>query len=374
MNLTLPVAALCDPEERPRLTHPRAGRGGLAQHQLTGRFVLQRVPRIPGMAIAIVLSIILGMPPKLYGTPITQSSLAGDDTAQTEDLRDGIGLPLNPWVAALGVPALSQFIQKAPDGGLNVAQTSAPGRVTVSLPDPVGYQQTYSHRETLEQILRSIATVRPQSEVRVLQPDERPLSAAGSQSINNDSQDRGFYELFLQSETAGDALSAVVNLRTVDEHGVTFSILGVGNFGLDTIAGTHDVMLSDLSNGWSIAFSRFAYPNRVEYTTNPAQSPTSDMSPPKAHLLRLVVAWVLDFMASPIGILLAIVSGLALLVWVATSLLTVVRGTPSRHRRLKRRGLQHAGVTTGPRHKTRVAFSRRHSRSGRRFGKRAPQA
>ena len=356
------------------MPHPRAGSGALAQRQVTGRSVLPRIPRIPAIAIAIVLSILLAMPPKLYGTPIAQSSLAGDDTAQTEDSRDGVGLPLNPWVATLGAPALSQFIQEAPDAGLNMAQTSAPGPVTVSLPNPMEYQQTYSHRDTLEQILRSIATVRPQSEVRVLQPDERPLPAAGSQSINNDSQNRGFYELFLQSETAGDALSAVVNLRNVDEHGVTFSIFGVGNFGLDTIAGTHDVMLSDLSSGWSVTFSRFEDANRVEYTANPTQSTNSDLSPPpQPHFFRFVVAWVLDFLASPIGILLAILSGLALLVWTATSILTVVRGSPTRHRRVRRRKLHHAEVTTTPRRKRRVAFYRRHRRSGG-FGKRAPQA
>jgi hypothetical protein len=160
----------------------------------------------------------------------------------------------------------------------------------------------------------------------------------------------------LESETAGTALRAVVDLKTVDELGVTFSILGMGDFELDAMVGTHDVMLSGPA-----------------YPTNPTQ-PADDGASlrPRPSLFRLVVTWARDFLVSPIGILLIILSGLTLLVWAAISTLTALRGTPSRHRRFRRTGLGHAEATSAPRRKRRIAVAR-HRRSRRRSRKRVPQ-
>jgi len=375
LSLTLPLAALCGPEKAPHLPEALAGRAEVARRHHTDRFAPPRAPGISGMAIAIVLSVLLGIAPKVYAKPIAQSSLAPDDlgTAETEDVRHSDGMPPSTWLfAPLGTPVLSQSTQDILYRGLDVLPAPALGWATVSPLDPTEYQQTFSQRETLEQILRSIATVHSQGEVRTLERTEQPAQGAGRQSIN-DAQDRGFSELFLHSEMAGDALRAVVDLRTVDEHGVTFSIFGVGNFELDTLTGTHDVMLSDLSNGWSVTLSGSADPNRVQDAADPTEASDSGMNPaPRPHLLRLVVTWALDFLLSPIGILFAILSGLVLLVWAAALILTGVRGSPSRHRRLRRRRLRHAESTNRPRRKRRVALSR-HRRSRRRFGKRAPQ-
>jgi hypothetical protein len=165
----------------------------------------------------------------------------------------------------------------------------------------------------------------------------------------------------LQSEAAGAALRAVVDLNTVDEHGVTFSILGMGDFELNAIAGTHEVMLSDLSNGWSASISGTAY------ATNPAQAADDGASlRPRLGLFRLVVTWASDFLVSPFGILLLILSGLILLVWATISTLTALRGTPSSHRRFKRTGLGHAEATSAPRRKRRVAVARHRRRSRKR--------
>jgi hypothetical protein len=318
--------------------------------------------------IAAALSILLGVGPQLYAKPIAQSAL--DDISTTEAEYSGQGDSLLPsaWLfRPPGTPALSQSTQDVSQLGLNPPAPHAIGWTTVSPLEQAESQRSFSHRETLEQILRSITTVHPQGEPRASSLNVRAQQGAQRQSINGDARDRGFSELFLQSETAGAALRAVVDLKTVDEHGVTFSILGMGDFELNAMAGAHDVMLSDLSNGWSATLSGPAY------AANPTQAADDGASlRPRLDLFRLVVTWARDFLVSPIGILLIILSGLTLLVWAAISTLTAVRGTPSHHRRFRRTGLGHAEATAAPRRKRRIAAAR-HRRSRRRSRKRVPQ-
>jgi hypothetical protein len=320
------------------------------------------------MVIAAALSILLGVAPQLYAMPIAQSTLDDFSTAETEYSRQGDGLLPSAWLfTPRDTPVLSESTQDVSQLGLNPLSPYAIGWAMVAPDEPVESQHTFSHLETLEQILRSIMTVHPQGEPRASPRNVRAQQGAESPSINSDARDQGISELFLQSETAGAALRAVVDLKTIDEYGITFSIMGMGDFELQAMAGTHDVMLSDLSNGWSATLSGPAY------ATNPMQAADDGARPrPRPNLFRLAVTWARDFLVSPIGILLAILSGLTLLVWAAISTLTALRGTPSRHRRFRRTCLGHAEATSAPRRKRRVAVAR-HRRSRRRSRKRVPQ-
>jgi len=368
-------AALRGLEKAPRLPGDPGGRG-LARLCLRAPLVPARTLSLSGIAIAAALWILLGVAPQADAKPIAQSSPVSEDLGAVETEYSGRADGLSPnarLFTPLSAPVLLQYTQEVTLLGLNPLSPHAIELGAISPLGPQEFHQTPSHPDTLEQILRSIATVHPQGEPRVSPLKVRPQQGDGSQSISNDAQDQGLAEFFLQSETAGAVLRAAVDLKTVDEHGVTFSILGMGNFELNAIAGTHDVMLSELSNGWSATFSGSADPKRVPDATNSPQTGDNGASPrPRPNLFRLVVTWVQDFLVSPIGVLLTFLSGLTLLGWAAISTLRAVRGTPSRHRRFRKIRLTHGEPTSALPRKKRVAVSR-HGRSRRRFGKRAPQ-
>ena len=363
LSLASTLAASCSPTKGPLLPGASTDRAFAWRHladplPTAGKF------RVCGIVIAAALSILLGVRPQLYAMPIAQSALDDFSTTETEYSRQGDGLLPSAWLlfAPPGTPVLSESTRDVPQQfGLNQLPSPAIGWAAVSPLEPAESQHTFSHPETLEQILRSIATVDPQRVPRASLLNVRVQQGASRQSINSDTRDQGLSELFLQSEAAGAALRAVVDLKTVDEHGVTFSILGMGDFELNAMAGKHEVMLSDLSNGWSATLSRPAY------ATNPTQAADDGVSlRPRLNLFRLVITWASDCLVSPIGILLIILSGLILLVWATISTLTALRGTPSRHRRSTRTGLGHAEATNAPRRKRRVAVARHRRRSRKR--------
>jgi hypothetical protein len=356
LSLTLPAAS-CSLEKGPRLPGASAGHG-LAWRHLADSLATAGQTRLSGIVIAAALSILLAVGPQLYAKPIAQSALDDISTIDREYSGQGDGVIPSAWLfKPPGAPVLSRSTQDLSQVGLNQLPPSAIGWATVSPLAQGKSQRGFSHRETLEQILRSITTVHPQGE---------PRASSLNVRAQRDPRDQGFSELFLESETAGAALRAVVGLKTVDEHGVAFAILGM-DFELNAIVGTHDVMLSDLSNGWSATRSGPAYP------TNPTQAANGGASlRPRPSLFRLAVTWAGDFLVSPIGILLIILSGLTLLVWAATSALTAVRGTPSRHRRFRRNGPGHEEATSTSRRKRRIAVAP-HRRSRRRSRKRVPQ-
>jgi hypothetical protein len=372
LSLTSPLVALRYPEEGSHLPRARLGCGGIVGRY---RFILPQGPRFFGTAIAAALTILWAGAPQVLAKPVLQSLplLIDVSAPEAEDAKqtDGPAAGLQLFTPG-GIPVLSLPAQDVQQLGLNLLRPPATGWAPNSQLEPSGSQETLFHSETLEQILRSIATVHPQ-----IEPQGSPLNVRGQQggeSRNDGGQDQSVSELFLRSEIAGAALRAVVDLRTLDAHGATFSILGMGDFELNAVSGTHDVTLSELSNGWSATISGFADPNGVRYAFNSAQVASDGASPrPRPNLLRLMVTWVLDFLASPIGILITILSGLVLMVWVAISALRVVRATPSRHRRLRRARPIQGESTSKPRRKRRIVFSG-HRTSRRQSGKRAPQA
>lgn len=360
----------CAPGDGPRLS-AAAGReeawGYLAQAAAR-----ERRSRFSGRAAAAALSLLLSVVPEGHATLIVQSSSASDDFRAGEarrswhfdnELSSGAW-----WVTPLGAPVLPQPTKDWSQRGVRLL---SPGEIASAPVPSLEPSATALQPETLEQVLRSMTTVHPQFGSEVSLPNVRPQQGAGSQATDHEAQDRGLSELLLQSETAGVVLRAVVDLNTVDEHGVTSSIFGIGNFELDEIPDTHNVLISELSNGWSATFSG---PVGAKYSADPTRAADDGASPrPKHNFLRLAVMWVLDFLTSPIGILFAILSGLVMLVWAAISTVAAVRGTPSRHRRAFRRTRLDQEVTESARPRRRRRAVARHRRSRRRFGRRAPQ-
>jgi hypothetical protein len=227
---------------------------------------------------------------------------------------------------------------------------------------------------TLQQVLRSLVTVnsRAASPIGASYARADPQSATGEiQNGQDRQQDRALSERLLQSEIAGAAVQAIVDLKTVDEHGVTFSVWGMGQFELSA-GSTHDVTVSELSSGWSV--TAFGDPNQVRYAPEPSGISNAAMTPlPRPNAFRLAMAWLLDFLASPIGILLALLCGLALIVRVAIATLALLRASPSRHRRAFRKARHaHEVPASTPQRERRHSVRRRRSR--RRLGTRASQS
>jgi len=194
---------------------------------------------------------------------------------------------------------------------------------------------TITQQETVEQVLRSIATVRPGVQLQPVTSNSRPDQASARPNDAYSQSGGGISELILQSEAGGAALRSAIDLQSVDDQGVTFSIFGMGTFEFSTSAGTHEAALSELSSGWSARLPGAADLNYVAYSATPAKSVNEGgpWRPKSGTLFSLILIWVLDFVSSPLGILLMAFAGFMLLVWSTLQATTLLRRRPTRHRR-----------------------------------------
>jgi hypothetical protein len=363
---TLLFAPSRDPKQRPRRLATLAGREQALRHQLHPQIAC--TPSRCGSAIAAAL--LLGGAPEVYAMPIAQLSSVSDDFSAAETVRLGKvdGLSPRAWlITPLGTPTLLQPIQGWSQLGLGFLPLPA-----ISWPEPAAFQPMVSQPETLEQVLRSIATVHPRLGTGVSPPNMHAQPGVGSPGAANYAQNRGLSAPVLQSETGAAVMRAIVDTMAVEEHGVTFSVLDMGNFEPQSLNAMLEFMVPDLSNRWPVTFSLTGDPNRAQYSADLTRA-TDDSRGPRFGLssLRLAVAWVLEFLTTPIGILLAALSGLVLLGWATISTVIALRGTPSRHHRAFRR-TQEASTTIAPRRKRRGTTTA-NRRSRRRFRKHAPQ-
>jgi hypothetical protein len=185
---------------------------------------------------------------------------------------------------------------------------------------------------TLGGVLRSIITWHA--------ADETPAAARRSARVRSDplsgegdDSDLGvdLRKLILDSEVGGAMLRSIVDIKTADKSGATFSIFGLGNFALDFAPDLHSAIVSELSSG--LAFRMSLNGDRLGYDgypsaalgNNPAAVPHDNV-----NLVRVVWNWILDFLYSPVGALLSMSLAITVLVWICVKSVVFLQRRASR--------------------------------------------
>jgi hypothetical protein len=113
----------------------------------------------------------------------------------------------------------------------------------------------------------------------------------------------------LDSRTLGEALAAMVQPVVTAQGTQGFSVLGAGQFELETSSDVRDISISDVSMGISVSMPLHSGP--------PPQKEES-------HRIDLVV-FVANFLATPTGTLASISFGIVFLVWAMTRVALAMR-------------------------------------------------
>lgn len=183
-------------------------------------------------------------------------------------------------------------------------------------------------RETLRQVLRSVATTH---RFQQQQPRGLPQGAqrsAPSDETSGDTERRGLAELLLDSEIVGAMARSLVEIRTADGDGAIFSFLGLGDFVLDLTPSVHAAVLTELSSGLSVGT-----PLAGDYSfySNYGFSGTDSRMPrEKVNVLRLMWDWVVDVVFSPVGVLASMVAGIVLFLWLSMKSVSLLQRRASR--------------------------------------------
>lgn len=182
---------------------------------------------------------------------------------------------------------------------------------------------------SLREVLRTIVTLH--------QADRKPpsLGPAAPASGDRDADDSGIdlRKLILDSEVAGTMLRSIVDIKSSDGRGATFSILGLGNFALDVAPDVHAAIVSELSSGMGFHMSLLGdgrgYDGYPQATVNGNGLP--DMPHTHINLVRAAWAWFLDFLNSPFGALVSMTAAIALFVWVCAKSVVFLQRRASRY-------------------------------------------
>ena len=123
----------------------------------------------------------------------------------------------------------------------------------------------------------------------------------------------------LDRSSATRMLRGIIDVKAENDRSIVFSVLGMGNFVLERAPASGAVRLSELSSGWSGALMP-----RDELNTNIAGIGTEQRAA-SAHndrsALLAGVAWLLDLLWSPLGIIVMTIAALIVM------LATIVRST-----------------------------------------------
>ena len=158
---------------------------------------------------------------------------------------------------------------------------------------------------TLGQVLRTLVNRGSSGSADPLDPD--PTAAQGT------SRSDGVAQMLLDNETLGRALRSTVEIRE-DGNGIrTFSVFGVGNFEIGVQPSLPSAVMSE----------------QYSARTAGGADQGDDREPPPAHAQgnMLLSTWGLfeQFLSSPIGIVIALVTAIYLLLWNLLKLAGVVR-------------------------------------------------
>lgn len=228
-------------------------------------------------------------------------------------ISDGIDLPQSPQTGLHAAPAVDALHPSAMFGfsGNSPFPPSEP-----LTEDSAGFQDP-----NLKQVLRSIATVH-RSDTGNAQSRQSGAEIPGIQPEDfiDGQDDFGPSHIILDSLTAANALRNVIDIRSATDRGTVFSIFGMGQFMLETVPGSHVTTLSELSTGRSVTLlsnpdgggqgGQDSY-NQNAGNANENTSPLGENSAP----IRRLVNGIIDFVTSPLAILLAMIVVVIMASW-----------------------------------------------------------
>lgn len=162
--------------------------------------------------------------------------------------------------------------------------------------------------ETLRQVLRSLATT---SSIDAAAPApsafDPSLVQAPSNGKPSDPRRRGDRGI-LESRTAGRILREFVDVQAESDRSVIFSVMGMGNFVLRKSPRSGAVTLSELSSGWSATLLPRSDPYDHGASAGNGDPQTAAFENGGSSLL-LAWNWLVDFVSSPLGIVVTMIAG-----------------------------------------------------------------
>jgi hypothetical protein len=235
-----------------------------------------------------------------------------------------------PIVVSGSVPASPIQVEASADSATAAGPALAPpgwsGEVSTDKP---------SSGETLRDVLRSMVTWHAADETqtaaarRAAQGGFYPMSGGDDGELGVDLR-----KLILDSEIGGAVLRAIVDIKSGDKNGATFSIFGLGNFALDFAPDLHSAIVSELSSGMAFRMSlsgdRLGYEGYPGSTvgTNPAATTHENV-----NLARVIWNWLIDFIYSPVGALLSMGVAITVLLWICVKSVVFLQRRASRFSR-----------------------------------------
>jgi len=301
-----------------------------------------------GAGIAVI-SVLLVLPPllELHASP-TSEAKSISDTRQPSS-KDDPSDEQAAWNAALkaadqdavvsesigfsavhrdGASTAPAFGAPFQAGPLNVFEGPSFSTGTSVEQGPVSGQD-----QTLKDFLRSIATLRWNDSGNV-QPHQLSVhESRGMPKSDFEADEQADLELsrtILDSSVAATLLHKIIDVRTVDYHGRTFSVFGAGDFVLEIAPGSHAATLSELSTKRSVTLltdfgSDSGESNQVGSSQDSGSVSSVEMVRGRTNHIRIAIEWFVDLLTSPLAILLIMVAAVILVLRTAVRTVAMLR-------------------------------------------------
>jgi hypothetical protein len=170
---------------------------------------------------------------------------------------------------------------------------------------------------SLRSVLRSIATID--------RPSRRRAPASAPQPVDGDYFDP--FELVLESDVAGDALRAVLDVKATDGQFTIFSVFGMGEFVLELETTTHSAIVYELSSGWSAGLATTRENGQLlGYSAELTRASEYGLSPRQPiNYVKLVWDWIRTALTTPLGMIAAMMIVIVLSTWMFRRALSVLQ-------------------------------------------------
>lgn len=287
--------------------------------------------------IAVAAALLLcALPSELAASPISSldalirtSSVVVNPTA--------VPVAVDPVLHPAAPPSesISRASDPAPVGNELSAAGAPQSAAAPSNPSAVARPDQLARATTLREVLHSIVTLHSSDPKPAVgrKPGQGRFSPNFAEDISEDDPGIDLRKLILDSEVAGAMLRAIVDIKSADSHGATFSILGLGNFALDVAPDLHAAIVSELSSGMAFRMSLngegFGYDGYPRATVNGGA--LAGMPHEHVNLIRVAWQWFLDFLYSPVGALLSMSAAITLLLWICVKSVVFLQRRASRY-------------------------------------------
>jgi hypothetical protein len=286
------------------------------------------------IAVAAVLAL-CALPSELAAAPISsldalvRTSPVVVNPVATPGTVDPVLRPAVPPSASV-----SRASDPAPVRNESSAAGAPPSTAAPSNATPAARPDQLAQATTLREVLHSIVTLHADGKpIAARKPGQGRFSPNFAEDISEDDPGIDLRKLILDSEVAGAMLRAIVDIKSADSHGATFSILGLGNFALDVAPDLHAAIVSELSSG--MAFRMSLNGEGIGYDGYPRATVNSGAlaGVPHEHvnLIRVAWQWFLDFLYSPVGALLSMSAAITLLLWICVKSVVFLQRRASRY-------------------------------------------